>query len=154
MPKFSTARNVRHSAAQMFALVADIEKYPEFVPLCESLKVLSRTQSPAGLPIVTGRMRVAYKMLNESFTSRVELDEAGMIINVSYVDGPFKFLRNRWRFEDLPQGSKVHFDIDYEFRSKMLSMVMGSVFDKAFRMFAGAFEARADKIYGSASNNN
>ena len=151
MPKFKTSRTVSHTADQMFQLVADIERYPEFVPLCQSLRVLKREEGANGLPVVSARMTVAYKMLQESFTSKVELDAENKLINVSYVDGPFKFLRNHWRFEDLPQGgSKVHFDIEYEFKSKMLSMVMGSVFDKAFRMFAGAFEARADKIYGTA----
>ena len=148
MPYFQTSRRVRHSAEDMFNLVADVQRYPEFVPLCDSLKVL-RTEENNGNEVLVARMTVAYKMLSESFTSRVELDRANREIHVSYIDGPFKFLRNRWKFEDLEDGSRIYFDINYEFRSKMLSVLMGSMFDKAFRKFASAFEDRANRIYGA-----
>ena len=147
MPYFQTSRRVRHSAQDMFNLVADVKRYPEFVPLCQSLKIL-RTEEEDGNEVLVARMTVAYKMLSESFTSRVVLDRENLEIPFYYIDGPFAFLRNRWKFEDLEAGSRIYFDINYEFRSKMLSMMMGSVFDRAFRKFASAFEDRANTIYG------
>ena len=96
-------------------------------------------------------MTVSYKMFRESFTSRVVLDREAGEIRVSYLNGPFRFLENRWRFKDTgPRACNVEFTITYEFRSKILSSVMGAVFDRAFRKFAAAFEARADAIYGKA----
>lgn len=132
----------------MFALVADVERYPEFVPLCESLVVKSRkTEGPA--ETVTATMTVAYKFLRESFTSRVVLDREARQIRVSYLDGPFRYLENVWSFRPLGDTfCEVSFRISYEFRSRILASLMGAAFDRAFRKFAGAFEARADEIYG------
>ena len=93
-------------------------------------------------------MSVGYKAIRESFTSRVTLDRPRRVIDVEYVDGPFRHLRNRWTFGPSGNGCEVGFDIDYEFRSRTLSFVMGTVFDRAFRRFATAFEERADEIYG------
>ena len=148
MPSFQTSRRVRHSADEMFALVADIGRYPEFVPLCQSLKILERGDE-GGNEVLVARMTVAYKMLSESFTSRVVLHREAREIHVSYIDGPFTFLTNKWKFDDLEGGgSRIFFDINYEFRSKLLSVMMGSMFDKAFRKCASAFEERANSIYG------
>jgi coenzyme Q-binding protein COQ10 len=149
MPQFSTTRRVRHAASDMFDLVADVERYPEFVPLCESLKVLRRAASGEGVEIVTARMTVAYKLLRETFTSRVTLDRPRLAIAVEYLDGPFSHLDNRWTFRTLGEREcEVVFSIIYEFRSRTLGFVMGSVFDAAFRRFAQAFERRADEVYG------
>jgi coenzyme Q-binding protein COQ10 len=148
VPQFNTSRRVHHSADNMFALVADVERYPEFVPLCEALRVRGRTQED-GCEIITATMTVAYKMLRESFTSRIVLDSARREIRVSYIDGPFKHLENVWSFRPLGDGgSEVGFCIVYEFRSRILQAVMGAAFDRAFRKFADAFEARADQIHG------
>src|SRR5690349_11211834 len=111
MPSFSTQRHVRFSAAQMFALVADVERYPEFLPLCTGLIVLSRRQSGSGEDL-TARMSVGYKSIAESFTTRVVTDPVDRHIDVSYLDGPFKRLHNRWTFNDDPSGSVVDFFID------------------------------------------
>lgn len=136
----------------MFKLVADVERYPEFVPLCETLRV-KRREKEGDCDVVIASMTVAYKMFRETFTSRVVLDPAAMEIRVTYLDGPFKFLENRWNFRAVEgQGCDVVFRIAYEFRSVMLATLMGAVFDKAFRKFAAAFEERADKIYGRDSN--
>jgi coenzyme Q-binding protein COQ10 len=135
----------------MFALVADIERYPEFVPLCRALKVRRREQSVAGLETLIADMEIGYRAIRETFTSRVALDPANLKIRVEYVDGPFSQLENIWNFRDAPEGgSTVEFFIAYEFRSRLLAAVMGSVFDAAFRKFSAAFEARADEIYGRA----
>jgi coenzyme Q-binding protein COQ10 len=149
MPSFSTQRHVRFSAEQMFALVADIEKYPEFVPLCTGLTVLSRQQTPDGEEL-TARMSIGYKSIAETFTTRVVVDAPNKRIHVSYLDGPFKRLENRWKFSDDPSGSTVDFFIDYEFRSMLLGALMGAMFDQAFRRFTHAFEERAAQVYGTS----
>jgi coenzyme Q-binding protein COQ10 len=149
MPEFSTTRRVRHAAADMFALVADVERYPEFVPLCKSLKIRQRIPEPEDVEILVADMTVAYKLISETFTSRVTLDRPNLQILVEYLEGPFSRMENRWTFR--PTGGKtceVNFFISYEFRSRMLGALMGSVFDLAFRRFAAAFERRADMVYG------
>jgi coenzyme Q-binding protein COQ10 len=149
MPQFSNRRRVAHAADRMFDLVADVERYPEFVPLCEALKVRSRTAGANGTEVVVADMTVSFKLVRERFTSKVTLDRPNLKILVEYLEGPFSRLENRWTFE--PQGetaSIVGFFIAYEFRSRMLSMLMGAMFDAAFQRFAAAFEQRADAIYG------
>jgi coenzyme Q-binding protein COQ10 len=149
MPRFSSKRQVQHSASQMFDLVADVERYPEFVPLCQSLRIRQRTQQPDGTEIVIADMVVSFKLVKESFTSRVTLDRANLRILVEYLRGPFSNLENRWSFEPKGEGGcEVTFYLSYEFKSRMLAMLMGSMFDTAFRRFAAAFEKRADAIYG------
>jgi coenzyme Q-binding protein COQ10 len=151
MPTFRTTRSVKHTPAQMFALVADVERYPEFLPLCEDLRVMRRVQSGEGIESLVATMSVGYKAIKETFTTRVTLDDPRLKITVEYVDGPFKFLENRWTFREAPGGCEVEFYINYEFKSFALGLLMGSVFDKAFRKFTEAFEERADEIYGAPS---
>ena len=152
MPEFTTKRRVRHSAERMFELVADVERYPEFVPLCRDLKVRRRTTTAEGVEVVVADMTVAYKLVRESFTSRVTLDRANLQILVEYLEGPFRELENRWTFHATgPDSCEVEFFIRYEFRSRTLGMLMGAMFDAAFRRFAAAFERRADEIYGRNS---
>jgi Oligoketide cyclase/lipid transport protein len=150
MPKFEIRRPVKHSAEKMYALVADIERYPQFLPLCDALSVRSRKERD-GKTLLLADMTVGYKAIRETFTTQVLLNPAEKAIDVKYIEGPFKYLDNRWRFEPAADGSPdacvVHFYIDYEFKSMILGALMGSMFDRAFRMFAEAFEARADKIY-------
>jgi coenzyme Q-binding protein COQ10 len=149
MPKFNSRRRVHHSAPQMFDLVADVERYPEFVPLCSSLKVRQRTPGPDGTEVVVCDMTVSFKLVRESFTSRVTLDRAGLKILVEYLRGPFSNLENRWTFESKSEDfCEVGFYLSYEFKSRMLAMLMGTMFDTAFQRFAAAFEKRADVIYG------
>jgi coenzyme Q-binding protein COQ10 len=151
MPKFSSKRRINHSAAQMFDLVADVERYPEFVPLCKSLKIRQRTPNPDGTEIVIADMTVSFKLVREAFTSRVTLDRPNLKIMVEYLQGPFSNLENRWTFEPTSDGAcDVGFFLAYEFRSRMLAMLMGTMFDAAFQRFAAAFEKRADAIYGKA----
>ncbi len=148
MPSFHTTRRVAHNATEMFALVADVEKYPQFVPLCSGLRVLKR-EHHGGHEKLTARMTVAYKFFTESFTCRVELKPAEHTIAVDYLDGPFRRLHNRWTFAAVGEGAcQVGFYLDYEFKARAFQMLMGAVFDRAFRKFADAFEARADAVYG------
>jgi coenzyme Q-binding protein COQ10 len=150
MPMFNSTRRVKHTPAQMFALVADVETYPQFLPLCEGLVVRRRTPREDGGEVLIADMTVGYKAIRETFTSRVTLDPANLKILVEYVDGPFRYLENRWTFRPTEgEGCEIGFFISYEFASRMLGMLMGAMFDKAFRRFAEAFEKRADAIYGA-----
>ncbi len=148
MPSFRTTRRVPHTAAQMFDLVADVERYPEFLPLCEGLRVRRRSQGGEGTETLVAEMSVGYKAIHETFTTRVNLDRPGLRISAEYVDGPFSDLENRWVFQPDGTGCAVEFFIDYEFKSRMLGMLMGAMFDRAFRKFTEAFEERAVVIYG------
>jgi coenzyme Q-binding protein COQ10 len=150
MPNHQTTRKVAHSAEQMFELVADVEKYPQFVPLCESLRV-RRRDVQNGKTVLLADMTVAYSFFRDTFTSRVTLDEAGRTIFVEYINGPFKSLQNRWRFTPLTETTcEVDFFIEWEMKSRTLGAVVGAVFERAFRRFATAFEARADRVYRPA----
>jgi coenzyme Q-binding protein COQ10 len=149
MPQFATSRRVRHAAADMFDLVADVERYPEFVPLCRALKVRQRILEPEGVEVVVADMTVAYKLISETFTSKVALDRPNLQILVEYLRGPFSRLENRWNFRPLAERAcDVEFFISYEFKSRMLALLMGGMFDLAFRRFAAAFEKRADEVHG------
>jgi coenzyme Q-binding protein COQ10 len=133
----------------MFDLVADVEHYPEFVPMCRDLKVRQRNPAGEGVEIVVADMTVSFKLVRETFRSRVTLDRPKLQILVEYLQGPFSHMQNRWTFRpDGDQACEVEFFIDYEFRSRTLGMLMGGMFDLAFRRFAAAFETRADQVYG------
>lgn len=148
MPRFANKRRVRHSAPQMFDLVADVERYPQFVPLCKALKIRQRTTNDDGTEVIVADMTVSFKLVQESFTSKVTLDRANLKILVEYLRGPFSSLENRWTFEPKSETEcDVGFFISYEFKSRMLAMLMGSMFDAAFQRFAAAFEKRADEVY-------
>jgi len=152
MPQFRTTRRVRHSANEMFDLVADVERYPEFVPLCSALRVRKRT-AEEGRETLVADMTVAYRLIRETFTSRVTLDRPNLKIAVAYLNGPFSHLDNRWTFKSSSETDcEVEFFIDYEFRSRILGVLMGAMFDAAFRRFAEAFERRADVVYGQGSS--
>ncbi len=155
MPKFETRRRVAHTARQMYDLVADVERYPQFLPLCKGLRVRSRTPRPdsgggGDGEVLLAAMEVGYGAIHERFTSRVTLEPAALRILSTYVDGPFERMDNRWTFidaADAPGHSDVVFYIDYEFKSMILKMLMGSMFDVAFRRFTDAFEKRAKTVY-------
>jgi len=149
MPQLSTTRRVHHAASEMFDLVADVEHYPEFVPLCQSITVRKRMKE-GGKDVIVADMTIAYKLVRETFTSRVTLDRPNLEILVEYLEGPFRQLNNRWSFRGLADRvCDVEFFIAYEFRSRTLGMLMGAVFDAAFRRFSAAFERRADQVYGT-----
>ncbi|MEM7068342.1 MAG: type II toxin-antitoxin system RatA family toxin [Pseudomonadota bacterium] len=150
MPKLEKSHVVQHRAEDMFDLVCDVECYPEFVPLCHGINVTSRKDRD-DKTLLMADMTMAYGMLSETFTTQVLMNRADLIIDVKYIEGPFKHLDNQWRFEETGEREcRVHFMIDYELRSKMLAMAAGSVFDLAFGKFVAAFEERADKVYSAA----
>jgi coenzyme Q-binding protein COQ10 len=153
MPEFSISHDVAHGAQAMFDLVADVEKYPQFVPLCQDLRLRGIQDLEDGGKLMVADMTVAYGPMRETFTTRINLSPKDLAIKVVYLDGPFKHLDNRWVFAPLGESSSaIDFYIDYEFKSRVLSTVMGSVFDKAFRKFIDAFERRADDVYGPSAN--
>ncbi len=125
--------------------------YPQFVPLCQSLKVRRRFITPGGAETALADMTVGYKSIRERMTTRVSLDRQALRITSEYVDGPFSHLENMWSFADAEGGKcRVDFYIAYEFRSRTLAVLMGNMFDAAFRKFASAFEARADQMFKPA----
>lgn len=151
MPRFRARHRVLHAAGDMFDLVADMDSYPKFVPLCSGMKVRGRTTTAEGVEVAIARMTVSYKIFHEHFTTRVTMNRPELWISVDYLDGPLKVLSNRWSFKPVDERTcEVEFYIDYEFKSRVLSGLMGAVFDAAFRKFASAFEARADIVYGKA----
>ncbi|ABM44484.1 hypothetical protein X471_00478 [Bartonella bacilliformis str. Heidi Mejia] len=149
MSTFTTHRQVAHTAHEMFDLVADIECYPEFLPMCEALIVRSREEY-GDKTLLLADMTVGYKMIQETFTTQVLLKPKENLIEVKYIDGPFKYLENRWAFHQIQDmnACNIEFFIDYEFKSKVLGMLMGSMFDIAFNKFTDAFEKRSHQIYG------
>ena len=133
----------------MFDLVADVKKYPEFVPLCSALTIKGRNEKEDGTIVVVADMTIAYRIIHETFTSRVALDRTNLAIFVEYLSGPFKRMHNRWVFHPVSEDAcDVEFFIAYEFKSRALAMLMGAMFDTAFRRFAAAFERRANAVYG------
>ena len=154
MPSFSTTRRVPFTSRQMFDLVADVEQYPQFLPLCEGLSVKKREQA-GGKAVLICEMTVGYRALRETFTSRVLLDPDVLQVHAGsvpeYPSGPFRRVENRWSFADAPGGCDVQFYIAYEFKSLMMQMLVGSLFDRVFRRYTQAFEERAHTVYGKPS---
>src|SRR5207244_12738006 len=149
MPRYSSKRRVHHTAQQMFDLVADVERYPEFLPLCQSLRIRQRMPKPDGTEVIVADMTVSFKLVRETFTSQITLDRPNLKILVEYLKGPFSSLENRWTFE--PKGDDacdVGFFLAYEFKSRMLAVLMGDMFDATFSRFSSAFGNRADLVCG------
>lgn len=152
MTERKTTTIVPYSAAQMFNLVADIERYPEFLPWCVALRIKERG-AVADNNVLTADMVVAYKVFRERFRSRVLLNSDAGKIDVDYLDGPFRSLRNAWQFSDLPEGgSQIDFAIAFEFSNFILQATARNVFDKAFARMSEAFVKRANEIYGAGQN--
>lgn len=154
MTSFRNRREVGHSAAEMFALVCDVEAYPKFVPLCDSMRVRRRSSLNEGVEVIVAEMCVGFHAICERYTSRVTCNKPKLEIFVEYIDGPFTKLDNRWSFRDDAPGpggearSIVDFFICYEFKSRALGLLMGAMFDAAFHKYADAFVKRAEQVYG------
>ena len=145
MPTHAERRLLPYSSEQLFDLVADVERYPEFLPWCLGARVRERTGDT-----ITADLLIGFKLVRERFTSRVVLDRPRRI-DVSYTEGPFRYLNNHWEFMPQPDGScLIDFYVDFEFRSRMLQKVIGVLFNEAVRRMVGAFEGRARQLYGSA----
>jgi coenzyme Q-binding protein COQ10 len=145
MPTHAEKRLLPYRQDQLFDLVADIERYPEFLPWCRAARIRKREDQ-----VIYADLVIGWKMIRERFTSRVVLSPPGRI-DVSYHEGPFKYLNNHWIFEPRPDGGcLIDFYVDFEFRSRMLQKLMGVVFNEAVRRMVHAFEERAGKLYGPA----
>lgn len=143
MPTHAEKKVLPYTPRQMYDLVADVERYPEFLPWCLASRIRRREGNVMFADLVIG-----FKMVRERFTSRVELNDAACRINVQYTDGPFQYLNNHWIFSEHETGCCVDFFVDFEFRSKMLQKIMGLLFNEAVRRMVHAFETRADQLYG------
>ncbi len=161
MPSHKEIRTLPHSPDQLYALVADIARYPEFLPWCIAARIRKREPVPEGTQgeeIVWADLVVGFKLVRERFTSKVtlspaqgaEADGAPARIDVEYVDGPLKFLRNHWVFVPVEGGGcEIDFFVDFEFRSKLFERMIGALFHEAVTRMVGAFEKRAHALYGT-----
>ena len=148
MPTHAEIRRLPYSVAEMYALVADLAAYPEFLPWCSGARVLSRTPQLGGAEIVEADLMIGFKMVRERFTSRVTLSAPDRI-DVAYLDGPFRYLNNHWVFKPTGDGCVIDFYIDFEFHSRILQRLMGPLFNEAVRRMVSAFESRARALYGA-----
>ncbi len=146
MPTHAEKRVLPYSPRQLYDLVADIERYPEFLPWCIAARV---RQHESDGNLITADMVIGFKMFRERFTSRARLDPDGRRIDVVYEHGPFKHLDNHWVFEDHPQGCTIDFYVDFAFRSRLLQKLIEPLFAEAVRRMVSAFETRAGKLYGA-----
>ena len=150
MKKHRERKRVRYSAEQIFDLVTDVKKYPEFIPWCESLNITRRWEED-GIEYMDASMTVSFKIHRETVHTRVTMKRDPLEVVVDYLDGPFKHLHNVWKFEDKERGSEIDFYIEFEIRSRMLQAAMNVVFGEAVRRMVGAFDDRAHQVYGSLS---
>lgn len=147
MPGIRETRRLPYSAAQMFDLVADVKRYPEFLPWVIATRVRSDSETEMVADMVVG-----FKAIREKFTSRVEKERPGWL-RVHYMDGPLRDLDNKWQFADIGPGEcEIDFCVDFTFRNPVFERLAGQYFDRAFRKLVSAFEARADQLYGSSSS--
>ena len=146
MPTHAEQRVLPYTPGQLFDLVADIERYPEFLPWCRAARIRRRDGD-----LVIADLVIGFKVFRERFTSRVRLDRAGQRIHVAYAEGPFKYLNNHWVFEDHPEGCAIDFYVDFEFHSRILQKVIETLFEEAVRRMVGAFEGRARALYGTGA---
>lgn len=144
MPTHAEKRLLPYRQDQVFDLVADVERYPEFLPWCLACRIKRRESSK----LFTADLIIGFKMIRERFTSRVTLYRPDRI-DVTYQDGPFRYLNNHWRFDVAENGGcAIDFYIDFEFKSKTLQKVIGTLFNEAVQRMVNAFEHRADHLYG------
>ena len=143
MPTHAEQRALPYSPKQMFDLVAEIDKYDEFLPWCVGSRIKERKEN-----IVLADLVIGFKLFREKFTSKVTLDEENMRFDVEYMDGPFRYLNNHWQFNAHPDGCEIDFFVDFEFRSMILQKTIGMLFNEAVTRMISAFEARAKELYG------
>lgn len=142
MPTHAETKVLPYTPEQLFELVADVAKYPEFLPWCAASRIRSRDGDVFFADLVIG-----FKMVRERFTSKVTLARPGRI-DVAYTDGPFKHLNNHWVFKPHPKGTEIDFYVDFEFRNRMLQALIGALFGEAVKLMVSAFEKRARQLYG------
>lgn len=143
MPTHAERRILPHSPEQLYTLVADVERYPEFLPWAVACRIRKRQD-----PVIWADLVIGFKMIRERFTSKVTLNPDALRIDVEYVDGPFHYLNNHWVFESHPDGCTIDFFVDFEFKNKVLQTIIGALFSEAVKRMVAAFENRAKQLYG------
>lgn len=148
MPTHAEKRKLPYTAQQMYDLVADVASYPQFLPWCAAARIRSRR--PEGdAEVMEADLVISFKVFRERFGSRVTLWADERVIDTEYLDGPFRYMKSRWAFEELPEGGcEVDFFVDFEFRNRVLQGVIGVVFNEAMQRIVRAFERRAAELYG------
>ena len=146
MPRHSETRFLPYTPDQLFDLVADVGSYDEFLPWVSAVRIRSNNEREMLADLIVG-----FNAFKDRFTSRVTKERPGHIC-VDYVEGPLKYLKNEWHFEPAPQGTNVHFSVDFAFKSRIFEALAGQMFDRALRRMTGAFEQRAQQLYGISSS--
>ncbi len=141
MPTHAERRFLPYPPEKLYALVADVQRYPEFLPWCTASRITSQKDN-----VITADLVIGFKMIRERFTSRVTLEPESRI-DVEYTSGPLRYLNNHWVFEPAPGGCVIDFYIDFEFKSRLFQRLAGVVFNEAVRRMVAAFETRANAIY-------
>lgn len=147
MPTHSETRTLPHSAQQMYDLVADVARYPEFLPWTAAARIKSRDDK-GDHTVMDADLVISFKVFRERFTSRVVLWPEAKKIDTEYLDGPFKYMKSNWAFRDVEGGCEVEFFVDFEFRNAILQKIIGVVFNEAMQRVVKAFEKRAQALYG------
>ncbi|EPY01300.1 type II toxin-antitoxin system RatA family toxin [Magnetospirillum fulvum] len=144
MPTHAEKRILPYAPEKLYAMVADVERYPDFLPWCVASRIRRREGNVFFADLVIG-----FKMVRERFTSKVTLDPNHRV-DVTYTEGPFHYLNNHWVFNPMPDGTtEIDFYVDFEFRSKLLQTLIGALFNEAVRLMVSAFERRARQLYGA-----
>jgi len=143
MPTHAEQRVLPYTPEQLFDLVADVERYPEFLPWCVGARVRERRDN-----LIVADLLIGFRMFRERFTSKVTLARPRRI-DVAYSDGPFRYLNNHWIFEPADGGCRIDFFVDFEFHSAILQKLIGVLFNEAVRRMVAAFETRARQLYGA-----
>ena len=146
MPTHNETRILRYSAQQMYDLVADVGSYPEFLPWCAAARIKSVTVD-GDSTVMAADLVVSFKAFRERFSSKVVLHSENLFIDTEYLDGPFKYMKSNWKFEDVPGGCAVSFFVDFQFKNVILQKVIGLVFNEAMQRIVRAFETRANSLY-------
>jgi coenzyme Q-binding protein COQ10 len=142
MPTHAEQRVLPYTAEQLFDLIADVERYPEFLPWCMGARIRERRDN-----LIVADLLIGFRMFRERFTSKVTLDRPRRV-DVAYSEGPFRYLANHWIFEPVEGGCRIDFFVDFEFRSRVLQTLIGVLFNEAVRRMVAAFEGRARALYG------
>jgi coenzyme Q-binding protein COQ10 len=145
MPTHAERRVLPHTPQQLYDLVADVERYPEFLPWCVAARIKTREERRLLADLVIG-----YKMVRERFTSDVKLSPEALRIDVAYTEGPFKYLNNHWIFNPVEGGTEIDFYVDFEFNNRFLQKIIEVFFNEAVKRMVGAFETRALQLYGAS----
>ena len=148
MPTHSETRTLPYTAQQMYDLVADVARYPEFLPWCAAARVRSVTQQ-GNTEVMDADLVISFKVFRERFTSRVVLTPEAHKIDTEYLDGPFRYMKSNWSFRDVEGGCEVAFFVDFAFRNMVLQKLIGVVFNEAMQRIVRAFETRAEALYGA-----